>query len=183
MMRSITGAPPTPVTASPWSNTFELSTTDGTMQLDPDFNEFIASCTAHDVRYLIVGGYAVAAHGHPRYTKDLVVWILTSPDNANRLVDALDDFGFGSLGLTPDDFTEPDTVIQLGYPPKRIDIITSATGIDFAASYPQRTEIALGGLDHPVPFIGLSDLIANKAATARPQDLADIDALQQPENT
>ncbi len=151
------------------------------MQLDPDFNEFIASCTAHDVRFLIVGGYAVAAHGHPRYTKDLDIWIWIGADNATRLVAALDDFGFGSLGLAPDDFTEPDTVIQLGYPPKRIDIITGATGVDFADCYPKRTEITITGLDRPVPFIGLDDLIANKAASARPQDLADIDALMQPD--
>lgn len=151
------------------------------MQLDPDFNEFIASCTANDVRFLIVGGYAVAAHGRPRYTKDLDVWIWVDPDNAARLVQALDDFGFGSLGLTPGDFTEPDTVIQLGYPPKRIDIITSATGVDFAQCYPNRDEIAITGLDQPVPFIGLDDLLINKAASARPQDLADVDILSRPD--
>lgn len=150
------------------------------MQLDPDFNEFIASCTANDVRFLIVGGYAVAAHGRPRYTKDLDVWIWIDPDNAARLVQALDDFGFGSLGLTPDDFTEPDTIIQLGYPPKRIDIITSATGVDFDECYPNRDEIAITGLDEPVPFIGLDDLLANKTASARPQDLADVDILSRP---
>jgi hypothetical protein len=151
------------------------------MQLDPDFNEFIACCATHDVRFLIVGGYAVAAHGHPRYTKDLDVWILIDPDNAARLVAALYDFGFGSLGLTPDDFIEPDTVIQLGYPPKRIDIITTATGVNFADCYPTRTEITIDGLDQPVPFIGVDDLLTNKASSARPQDLADVHALSQPE--
>jgi hypothetical protein len=152
------------------------------MQLDPDFNEFIGCCAGREVRFLIVGGYAVAAHGHPRYTKDLDVWIWVDPDNASRLVAALDDFGFGSLGLTTDDFTEPDTVIQLGYPPKRIDIITTATGVTFGDCYPNRVEITIDGLDRPVPFIGLDDLLANKAATARPQDLADLDALSPPDS-
>jgi hypothetical protein len=103
------------------------------MELDRDFSEFIASCAAHSVRFLIVGGYAVAAHGHPRFTKDLDVWVWIDEQNANSLVDALRDFGFGSLGLAPDDFLEEGVIVQLGYPPKRIDIITQADGVDFAS--------------------------------------------------
>lgn len=81
--------------------------------LSPDFVEFIECCDRREVRFLIVGGYAVAAHGHPRATKDLDVWVLGDPGNAERLVRALDDFGMGSVGLTPADFMEPDVVVQL----------------------------------------------------------------------
>jgi hypothetical protein len=86
------------------SKNFAASTTVGQTELDRDFSEFIASCAAHDVRFLIVGGYAVAAHGHPRFTKDLDVWVLVDEENAERLLLALDDFGFGSVGLVPADF-------------------------------------------------------------------------------
>jgi hypothetical protein len=82
------------------------------MHLDPDFSEFIACCLARDVQLLIVGGYAVAAHGHPRYTKDLDVWVLADQDNADRLPSALADFGFGDVGLVRADFTEPGRVVQ-----------------------------------------------------------------------
>lgn len=98
------------------------------MNLDPDFSEFIECCLAREVRFLIVGGYAVAAHGHPRYTKDLDVWVLVQPNNADRLLQALEDFGFGSIGLARADFTTPDQVVQLGQPPKRIDLLTGASG-------------------------------------------------------
>lgn len=121
------------------------------MELNRDFSEFIASCAAHDVRFLIVGGYAVAAHGHPRFTKDLDVWVWVDDQNANRLIAALEDFGFGSLGLTPSDFLEEGVVC-----------------------WDHRAEIEVGG--HRVPFISADDLIANKKASGRPQDLADVAA-------
>src|SRR5262245_316134 len=101
------------------------------MELNRDFSEFIASCAAHDVRFMIVGGYAVAAHFRPRFTKDLDVWVWVDEQNANRLVAALEDFGFGSLGLTPADFLEEGVVVQLGYPPHRIDIFTQVDGVEF----------------------------------------------------
>lgn len=146
------------------------------MELDRDFSEFIASCIDHDVRFLIVGGYALAAHGHPRFTKDLDVWVLVEPDNARRLIEALEAFGFGSLGLDPGDFAEADTVVQLGDPPKRIDILTSATGVDFDDCWQRRVEITIDGI--VVPFISAHDLVANKRAAGRPQDLADVAALE-----
>jgi hypothetical protein len=154
---------------------------DGTMQLDPDFSEFIECCIGNDVRFLVVGGYAVAAHGHPRYTKDLDVWIMIGPENAVNMVKALDQFGFGSLGLTPGDFSEPGMVIQLGYPPKRVDILTSVDGVDFEHCYRQRAVLPVEGIRTSVPFIGLTDLRRNKAASGRPQDLADLAALPPPE--
>lgn len=100
------------------------------MILNPDFKEFVALLNAHEVRFLVVGGYAVAFHGHPRYTKDLDVWV--EPENARRLMRALEAFGFGSVGLEAQDFLEPDYIVQLGYPPNRIDLITSLKGAEQA---------------------------------------------------
>lgn len=145
------------------------------MKLDPDFREFIECCVARDVRFLIVGGYALAAHGHPRFTKDLDVWLWLDAENAGRVVAALDDFGFGSLGLGPADFTEPGTVVQLGHPPKRIDLLTSIDGVDFDECWVARREIDIEGT--AVPFIDVEHLVANKRASGRPQDIADVAAL------
>ena len=147
------------------------------MELDREFREFVECCVAREVRFLVVGGYAVAAHGHPRYTKDLEVWVWLDPTNAERVALALSDFGFASLGLTAADFEEPDVVIQLGYPPKRIDILTSVSGVEFDACFPNRVAVVVPGLEDPVPFISVDDLIANKTASGRLQDLADIEAL------
>ncbi len=141
------------------------------MELNPDFQEFLRSFAAHDVRFLIVGGYALAAHGHPRYTKDLDVWVWTDPANSQRVVAALEEFGFGGLGLTPTDFEEPNNVIQLGREPQRIDILTFATGLVFDRAYEHRVMIDVGGV--PVPFISVDDLRTNKLATGRIQDQAD----------
>jgi Nucleotidyl transferase of unknown function (DUF2204) len=147
------------------------------MELNRDFSEFIASCAAHDVRFLIVGGYAVAAHGHPRFTKDLDVWVWVDEQNANRLVSALEDFGFGSLGLTAADFIEEGIVVQLGYPPQRIDILTQVDGVQFGSCWDRHIEIEIGG--QRVPFISADDLLANKKASGRPQDLADVAAIEE----
>ena len=145
--------------------------------LTPDFIEFIESCAARDVRFLIVGGYAVAAHGHPRATKDLDVWILADPANADRLIQALDDFGMGSIGLTRDDFLEPDVVIQLGFPPVRIDILTSVSGVSFDDCWDNRIVVNVGSVE--AGLISAPDLIANKRAAGRPQDLVDADILTE----
>ena len=99
--------------------------------LSKDFKEFIELLNENNVKYLVVGGYAVALHGHPRYTKDLDVWIELSPDNAGRVLQALEKFGFGSLDLKPNDFLEANQIIQLGYPPNRIDILTTLTDLKF----------------------------------------------------
>jgi hypothetical protein len=146
------------------------------MQLDRDFREFVESFTAHDVRYLIVGGYALAAHGVPRATGDFDAWVWLDSDNASRTVAALEDFGFGGLGLTVDDFIEPGRIVQLGYPPHRIDILTTIDGVDFAAAWERRVIVDLGGLTLSV--IGLDDLIRNKVAADRPQDRADVEQLR-----
>jgi len=143
--------------------------------LNQDFREFVGSLNASGVRYLVVGGYAVALHGHPRYTKDIDVWLEATPDNAARVIDALEAFGFASLGLTQADFLVPDQIIQLGFPPNRIDLLTSLSGVDFADSYPARVQVDIDGL--PVDFIDLENLKKNKRAAARAQDIADLENL------
>lgn len=147
------------------------------MHLDRDFRELLESFIAHDVRFLVVGGYAVAAHGHPRYTGDLGLWVWASTQNAQRLLTALDEFGFGSVGLVANDFTEPGRVVQLGHPPLRIDLLTSIDGVDFEGCHERRDDMVVDGL--PLPFISLDDLRRNKASSGRPQDLADLAALEK----
>jgi hypothetical protein len=144
--------------------------------LNQDFQEFIQSLNDNQVRYLVVGGYAVALHGHPRYTKDIDVWIEISPDNAKKMVKALDQFGFTSLGLKEEDFLVPDQIIQLGYPPSRIDVISSLEGVDFETCYAARVEVVIDSTS--VNFIDLENLKKNKRAAGRPQDLADLEHLQ-----
>lgn len=144
--------------------------------MNRDFKEFIKCLNKHDVKYLIVGGYAVAVYGHPRYTKDLDVWVQIATDNAEKILKALEEFGFGSLDLAAKDFIEPQNIIQLGYPPNRIDIITAATGIDFEQSYANRFIIDIDGIE--VSFIDLENLKKNKRATGRYQDLADLENLE-----
>lgn len=143
--------------------------------LSQDFKEFVQSLNDNGVRYLVVGGYAVAVHGHPRYTKDLDVWIASDADNATRLVQALEEFGLGSLGLQTADFLIPDQIIQLGYPPNRIDLLTSVPGVDFDACYSARLEVKVD--DQTVNFIAREDLKKNKRASARHQDMADLENL------
>ncbi len=145
--------------------------------LTRDFREFIECCVARDVRFLVVSGYALAAHGYPRATKDLDVWLWPDPDNADRVLEALDDFGFGSLHLTRDDFLEDEAVIQLGYPPLRIDLLTSISGVAFTDCWQRRIVVDVGGIE--ADFIALDDLIANKLASGRPQDLLDAATLRR----
>ena len=144
--------------------------------LSKDFKEFIELLNVHSVRYLVVGGYAVAFHGYPRYTKDLDVWIELSPENADNVIKALEEFGFGSLGIKPDDFLESDQIIQLGYPPNRIDILTTLKKIKFEDCFKERIEIEIEGVK--INFIDLENLKRNKRATGRPQDLADAENLE-----
>ncbi len=144
--------------------------------LSKDFKEFIELLNVHSVRYLVVGGYAVAFHGHPRYTKDLDVWIELSPENADKVIKALEEFGFGSLGLKAEDFLEEDQVVQLGHPPNRIDILTALKKIKFEDCYKERIEIELQGVK--LNFIDIENLKQNKRATGRPQDLADAENLE-----
>ncbi len=115
------------------------------MHLDPDFKEFVELFTAHDVRFLVVGGYALAAHELPRATGDFDAWVWIDQQNARRIVEALTEFGFGQLDLTVDDFNRPDSIVQLGYPPYRIDLPTTIDGVDFDEAWRNRVEVRVDG--------------------------------------
>ena len=145
------------------------------MELDKDFNEFVELFLEHNVRFLIVGGYALAAHGLPRATGDLDAWVWVNPENAQNIMRALNAFGFQNLSLTESDFSTEDSIIQLGYPPFRIDILTSIDGVAFDQAWEKKIVVELNGMN--VPFIGRDDLITNKKATGRPQDIADVSRL------
>lgn len=142
--------------------------------LNNDFKEFAALLNERGVEYLVVGGYALAAHGHPRYTGDIDFWVSHEADNIQRLLNVLQSFGFGSLGLSAGDF-DADTVIQLGQPPRRIDLLTRIDGVEFEACWKRRESVTLDGLQ--LHLIGLEDFKANKRASGRWKDLADLEAL------
>ena len=144
--------------------------------LDKDLREFIELLNSASVEYVIVGAHAVAYYGHPRMTGDLDLLIQPSTENARNIEDVLRRFGFANLGLTADDFQKPDTVVQLGVSPNRIDILTSLTGVDTEAVWTTRVSAKIDGL--PVSFISKALLIQNKQATGRTQDIADVEAIQ-----
>jgi hypothetical protein len=148
----------------------------GYIAMTSDYRDFIQSLHDNQVRYLVVGGYAVAIHGHPRFTKDIDIWIDRSSTNAEQMVKALEHFGFASLGLMKSDFLVEDRIIQLGYPPNRIDIITSLEGVEFEESYEKRLQVDVEGVE--INFIDLDNLRKNKKATGRLQDLADLEKLE-----
>ena len=142
--------------------------------LNSDFKEFAELLNANGVEYLVVAGYALAAHGHPRYTGDIDFWVSHEAANIERLLDVLQAFGFGSLGLTANAFAA-DTVVQLGPPPGRIDLLTGIDGVDFAGCWARRERVTFGGL--VLNLIGLEDFKVNKRAAGRLKDLADLDNL------
>jgi len=146
------------------------------MILNKDFREFIQSLNDNEVKYLVVGGYAVAFHGYPRHTRDIDIWIWLDKTNAEKLTHAIIDFGFESLDLKSEDFLDPDQVIQLGYPPNRIDIISHLNGVRFQECYQQKVEVEIEGTR--INFIDIKNLKKNKKATGRYQDLADLEHLE-----
>jgi len=145
------------------------------MEVQKDFRELLALFNAHDVDYLIVGAYALAFHGSPRYTGDMDIFVRPDPGNARRILSALVQFGFGSLGLTTDDFISQDKIVQLGVVPVRVDIITSLTGLSWEEAAASREKGSFG--DVIVHYLGKSALIRNKHALGRRKDLADLEAL------
>ena len=145
------------------------------MEVQPDFRDLLALLNAHNVEYMIVGGYALAFHGAPRFTGDLDILVRPHPENAMRVFSALNEFGFASVGLTIEDFERPDQVVQLGVPPVRIDIIKSVTGVSWEEAFAGRETGTYG--DIPVYYIGREQFIVNKRATGRKRDLADLEAL------
>lgn len=144
-------------------------------KLQADLKEFIELLNSHSVEYLIVGGHAVAFHGHPRFTGDIDFFIRMTPSNVQRLLAVLNDFGFGSLGITERDLLEPKRVVQLGHPPNRIDLLTSISGVDFEAAWESRIESTMDDL--VVIMIGWNELLRNKKAAGRQKDLADLEKL------
>jgi len=147
------------------------------MMFEPDFIDFIELLNKHSVKYMIVGAHALAFHGRPRHTGDLDIWIKPTEANADKMVAVIEDFGFASLNLQKEDFLKDNYVTQLGYPPLRIDILNSISGVNFDEGYERKINGEVDGLQ--IPFINVQDFIANKQATGRPKDLGDIKALEK----
>ena len=145
------------------------------METHPDFRELLALFNARHVEYLLVGGYALAFHGAPRFTGDLDIFVKPDAANAQRILTALEAFGFASVDLTVSDFECPDQVVQLGVPPVRIDLITSITGVSWDEAWAGRTAGRYG--DVPVDYIGREQFIVNKRAIGRTKDVADLEML------
>lgn len=147
------------------------------MGLSRDLREFLALLAAHEVKFMLVGAHAVAVHGFPRNTADIDFWIGRSRENGERVLAALEEFGFGGLGLTVADLTEGEHVIQLGREPNRIDLLTFLTGLDFDDCYERRVDAEFEG--QRLPIIGREDLLRNKRMTGRLKDLADVEEFEK----
>ena len=145
------------------------------MEIQPDFEELLALFNAHGVEYMVVGGYALAFHGAPRYTGDMGLNVAPTLDNAQRILDALNAFGFGTVGLESRDLATENKVVQLGVSPVRIDLLTSLSGVYWKEAHARRVPGQYGAV--PVYYIGRDDFIRNKKAIGRYQDLADSEAL------
>jgi len=140
--------------------------------MNRDFVEMLSALSAAGADYLIVGAYAMAAHGWPRATGDIDIWVRPTPDNAARVMQALEAYGAPLFDLSADDLTRPDTVFQIGVPPGRVDILSGVSGIEFAEAWASRITVTLAGVE--VSAIGFDALLKNKLAAGRPKDLADI---------
>jgi hypothetical protein len=143
----------------------------------PDFRDILTELVSVEARFLVVGAHALSAHGVPRATVDLDIWVATDAENATRVYRALAQFGapLESLGVAVTDFTEPDMVTQFGMPPFRVDILTSVSGVSFDAAWPDRIVAEIEGVR--VPILGLEAFIQNKRASGRKKDLADLESL------
>jgi hypothetical protein len=146
-----------------------------TVHLPPDFKEFLQLLNFHQVEYLLIGGYAVGYYGYPRATADMDIWIAIQPENAQKVVEVLQEFGFDEERLTPDLFLEEKQVIQLGLPPVRIEILTTISGVSFEECYVVRQVDELDGVE--VNLISLEHLKVNKKASGRYKDLNDLENL------
>jgi len=144
--------------------------------LNKDYKEMLQCLSEENVKFLLVGAYAVAAYGYPRATKDIDIFVQPAPENASRLMRALARFGAPLAGVSETDFCTEGIVFQIGNNPRRIDILTRISGVDFQQAHDRRKTISLEGMD--VPLISMEDLIVNKRATGRTQDLADVERLE-----
>ncbi|MCK9555768.1 nucleotidyltransferase family protein [bacterium] len=151
------------------------------MEAQQDYKELLELLNKHKADYVIVGAYALAFHGYPRYTGDLDILVKTDKPNAEKILSAIREFGFESLDISLNDFSSPGKVVQLGVPPVRIDVITSITGVGWERISPNRIKGEYGGV--PVYFIGKSEFIANKKVIGRHKDLADVEAIEKENNT
>jgi hypothetical protein len=145
------------------------------MEVQPDFRDLLALFNTHNVDYIIVGAHALAYHGAPRYTGDMDLLVRPDPENAQRILQALNEFGFGSLGLVAEDFATPGQMIQLGVVPVRVDIVTSITGVTWEDAAAGQVQGKYANV--PVRFIGRKEFILNKQALGRKKDQADLEAL------
>lgn len=145
------------------------------MKLPQDFKDFLKSLNAHGVDYLLIGGYAVGYYGYPRATNDIDIWIAINPDNAERMVSALKEFGFDSPDLSASLFLQDKSIVRMGRPPMRIEIITRISGISFDQCYAKRVIDSID--DVQVNLISLAHLKINKKASGRHKDLDDLEHL------
>lgn len=145
--------------------------------LSKDFKEFVELLEKHHVEYLIVGGYAVGQYGYPRYTGDLDIWINPTSKNYSKILMVLKDFGFSSMALSEDDFYKLGNMIQLGYPPLRIDILNEIDGVEFTSCFSKKNRVKSDGME--MNFISYDDLISNKKASGRYKDLDDIENMKK----
>ncbi len=143
--------------------------------LNRHFLDFLGLLEKHKVEYMVVGGYAVGVHGFPRFTGDLDIFVAIGRENAGRLIGVFSEFGFASLNLTPEDFLEPDMVIEIGREPMKIQLLTGIDGVSFDRCRRDRIQVNVSGFE--VPFIGLESLLANKAASPRSRDRIDLEEL------
>jgi predicted nucleotidyltransferase len=147
------------------------------MLVNSDFKELLKTFNDHQVKYLVVGGYAVIRYAEPRYTKDIDLWISADEDNAAAVYTALRTFGAPLIGLTEDDFAHEGYFYQMGVAPVRVDILMSIPGLRFEQAWERRVMVDFDGI--MVPFISKQDLITSKIATGRPQDLIDAQLLRE----
>ena len=147
------------------------------MDIGKDFKEFIELLNKHKVEYLVVGGYAVAVHGYPRFTGDIDFWVKPSKENANKIIKTLNEFGFEGYDISEKDFSEKDRVVQLGFPPNRIDLITGISGLEFDSCFITKKVVEIAEVK--VNFISLFHLRLNKKSTGRDKDLNDLNNLPE----
>ena len=148
--------------------------------MNPDFSDMLSALNAQETEYMIVGAYALAAHGYLRATGDIDIWVRCTVENAEKVLRALKSFGAPMFDLTLEDLSTPEMVFQIGLPPRRIDFLTSISGVDFDDCWADRMQVEIEGMS--INFLSKSWLITNKRATGRPKDILDADELERSSN-
>lgn len=174
-MRSNTGE--TPVTENVWNISSDFDIWLMAIKLEKEFQELLKSLNSNEVRYLLIGGYAVVLNGYVRNTTDLDIAVSDSVENAEKLVAALREFGFDVPGLDASLFTKPNSLVRLGHEPLKVEILNYLRGVGFEKAYQNRKIVDLDGLE--ISLIAIEDLIANKRAVGRHVDLADVEQLER----